>query len=98
MKYHFIVRYISTALQAPDGLPKQALSGSTIQGILHFVFGLAGILALLMISIAAFRYVISRGDAENIKKSKNTILYAIVGLVIAMSGYGIVTFVFGRIR
>ena len=82
----------------PDTLPKADLTSGTIQSVLHFVFGLAGILALLLISIASLRYVISRGDAENVKKAKNTILYAIVGLVIAMSGYGIVTFVFSRVR
>ncbi len=82
----------------PDTLPDSSLTSGTVQSVLHFIFALAGIIALLFISVAAFRYVISHGDAENIKKAKNTILYAIVGLVIAMSGYGIVTFVFSRVR
>ena len=85
------------AIDRPPSLPAQPLTGATVQTVLHFVFGLAGIIALLMISIAAFRYVISRGDAEAVKKSKNTILYAIVGLVISMFSYGIVTFVFNRV-
>ncbi len=89
---------ILSTLEKPGGLPSQDLGDSTIHSVLSFVFALAGIIALLMISIAAFRYVISRGDPENTKKAKNTILYAVVGLVIAMSGYGIVTFVFSKVK
>jgi len=44
----------------PDTLPEADLTSGTIQTVLQFVFALAGVIALLIISISAFRYVISR--------------------------------------
>jgi Type IV secretion system pilin len=81
-----------------DNLPKVDPSSVTIARIMSFVFALAGIISLLIMTLAGFRYVISRGDPENIKKAKNTIIYAAVGLAITMSAYGIVTFVYGRVK
>jgi hypothetical protein len=86
------------AIITPGGLPQVDATNITVQSILSFIFALAGIISLLIITLAAFRYTISRGDPENIKKAKNTIIYASVGLAITMSAYGIVTFVYGRVK
>lgn len=95
MKYYL---FKLLAITKPPSLPDTDPNTDTVKNVLKFGFRLAGAIALLVIIISGFRYVLSRGDANNIKKSKEAIFYAIAGLVIAMSGYGIVTFIFSRIK
>jgi hypothetical protein len=93
MKYTSIVAALSS-----EKLPHGTLDRITVNRVLGFVFGLAGAVAMLVIVIAGLRYTISRGDPNAVKTSKETIIYAIVGLIIAISGYSLVTFVFKEIR
>lgn len=58
---------------------------------------IVGGLSFIMIIIGGLMYVLSSGDGNNTKRAKDVILYAIVGLVIAVSAQGLVTFVLGRI-
>ena len=46
-----------------------------------------------MLIIGGIRYVISQGDAKQIESAKNTILYAVIGIIVALLAYAIVTFV-----
>jgi hypothetical protein len=50
-----------------------------------------------MIIVGGIRYVISAGNATQITAAKTTILYAIVGLVISIAAYAIVTFIFKQL-
>lgn len=77
-------------------LPHTAASSGTLKTILNIVFGIVGGLSLLFVTIGGFRYVVSQGDPQAIGKAKNTIIYALVGLVIAIAAQAIVTFVIGR--
>lgn len=52
-----------------------------------------GSISVIMIIIGGFRYIISAGDSNNVTGAKNTILYAIVGLVIVLFSQIIVRFV-----
>jgi uncharacterized sodium:solute symporter family permease YidK len=52
-----------------------------------------GVLAIFMLIWGGLRYVLSGGDAGRVKDAKNTILYAIIGLVVAILGYAIVNWV-----
>ena len=56
-----------------------------------------GSLSVIMIIYGGIRYTISGGESANITAAKNTILYAIVGLVVAIMAYAIVDFVLTRI-
>jgi hypothetical protein len=58
--------------------------------ILSIVVGIA---AVIMIIVAGFRYITSSGKEENVKTAKNTILYAIIGLVVVALAQIIVHFV-----
>ena len=86
------------ATELGEKLPHTNLDTAAIQRILNFVFGLAGAIAFIIIIVSGLRYTLSRGDSNNIKTSKEAIIYAIVGLIVAISGYGIVTFVFQRLK
>lgn len=73
-------------------LPGSNADSNSLNTILNVVFTFAGSIALLMIVIGGFRYVISRGDPNAMAQAKNTILYAIVGLIIVLAAYSIVIF------
>ncbi len=54
---------------------------------------LAGALAVLALVYGGIRYVTSTGDASRIKAAKETIIYAIIGLVVTIMSYAIIRFV-----
>lgn len=55
-----------------------------------------GVVAVVMIIFGGFRYITSGGDSGNISNAKNTIIYAIIGLVIVALAQFIVQFVLNR--
>lgn len=75
------------------GLPTSSASPSTVQSIYQIVLGIVGAVALLVIVIAGLRYITSAGDPQKAANARNTIILALVGLVIAISAYAILTFV-----
>lgn len=62
--------------------------------LLAIVVGLASV---IMIIVGGFQYVMSSGDPGNITNAKNTILYAIIGLLVALLAQGIISFVLVRL-
>jgi hypothetical protein len=65
---------------------------STITNVLLFI---VGAIAVIMIVIGGLRYVLSGGDSNQITAAKNTILYAIIGIIVAILAYAIVRFIVG---
>ena len=61
--------------------------------IINILLFLIGVLSVIMLIYGGMRYVMSQGDAGAVNNAKNTILYAIVGLVVAILAYAIVNFV-----
>lgn len=57
-----------------------------------FLFAI-GVLSVIMIIHSGLKYVTSRGDAEQVKSAKNTLLYAVIGLIVALLSFTIVNFV-----
>jgi Na+-driven multidrug efflux pump len=66
-----------------------------IDTIISYVFGIILVVAVVLILYAAFLYLTSAGEEENIKKAKNYIIYAIIGIVIAFLARAIVGIVAG---
>jgi glucose uptake protein GlcU len=66
------------------------------QKIVSTLLFILGILAVIMIIVGGIRYVTSAGDASRVKAAKDTVMYSVVGLVVAILAYAIVTFVVGR--
>ena len=54
---------------------------------------MVGVIAVIMIIIGGLKYIISSGDSNNINSAKNTILYAIIGLVIVAFAQEVVRYV-----
>jgi len=74
-------------------LPTPGTDDNTIATVLSTLFGVLGAVAFLIIVIAGLRYMVANGDPSSTAKARNTIIYALVGLAVAVSGYAIVTFV-----
>ena len=83
--------YVALSQIKPGGLPQVGANQSSLKIGLQLFFGVVGALALLFVVIGGFRYVISAGNPKGAAEGKNTIIYAVVGLVIAISGEAIVT-------
>lgn len=69
-----------------------------VQRILSLLFWAIGIISVLMIVLGGFRYVTSNGDSSRIQAAKNTIMYAVIGLVVAILGQAVVLFVTNWLR
>jgi len=76
-----------------SNLPNPDTSKNEVQFLLQVLFGIIGALALLFIVISGLRYVVSSGDPQDTAKAKSGIIYALVGLVLALSAEAIVTWV-----
>ncbi len=64
-----------------------------IRRIINIFSIVVGAVSVIMIIIGGFRYIISGGDSTGVSGAKNTILYAVVGLVIVLFAQVIVRFV-----
>jgi hypothetical protein len=69
-----------------------------VDAVLNIFSVVIGILAVIMIIWGGFKYVTAAGDANNITSAKNTIIYAIVGIVIAALSQFLVNFVLDRVK
>jgi hypothetical protein len=76
-----------------DALPHASANNGTITTVLGIVFAFTASIALLMIVIGGFRYVTAQGDPNGTAQAKNTIIYAVIGLLVSMVAFSIVTFV-----
>jgi len=65
--------------------------------VINVLLGLIGVVAVIMLIIGGFRYVLSQGDEKATKGAKDTILFAIIGIVVAILAFAIVNFVIGAI-
>lgn len=79
------------------GCPAQANAedrvNDTIRLVINIFSFIVGVVAVIMVIIGGFKYITSAGDSTNIASAKNTILYAIVGLIIVALAQVIVRFV-----
>jgi hypothetical protein len=66
----------------------------TIADTLIFI---VGAVAVIMLIIGGLRYVISQGSKDSVASAKDTILYAIIGIVVAILAFAIVQFVTGSL-
>ncbi|MDO4219768.1 MAG: pilin [Candidatus Saccharibacteria bacterium] len=61
--------------------------------ILSAVYGVIGIVAVVMIILGGVNYATSQGDPGKVKKGKDTIMYGVIGLVIVILAFAITNFV-----
>lgn len=71
-----------------------------VNGLIALVINIfsvvVGVVSVIMIIIGGLKYITSGGDSGNVGNAKNTILYAIIGLVIVALAQVIVNFVLNK--
>lgn len=70
---------------------------STLSVIINVILGVVGFIAVVMIIIGGISFVTSQGDTSKVAKARNTILYGVVGLVVAILAFAIVNFVLSNV-
>lgn len=98
---HSLVEFVAQGnlLTPPDisPLPTTKADSNLVQTILSIVFTITGAIAVLMVIIGAIKYSSSGGDPSAVSKAKNTIIYAIVGLILSILSVSLVDFVIGKL-
>ena len=79
----------STGLSAGGESGLRGMIGSIIQVALGFL----GVVALVVVLIGGFQYMIAGGNEEKAKKARGWIISGVIGLAIIISAYAITTFV-----
>lgn len=72
-------------------------TGGIFQKITNAALFLIGAISVLMLIYGGVRYTLSAGDSKAVTDAKNTILYAIIGIIVALLAYAIVNFVLGQL-
>ena len=70
---------------------------TTVNTIINVALGVIGLVAVVMIIVGGLNYTTSAGDAAKVKKAKDTIMYGVIGLVVALLAFAIVNFVLTNI-
>ncbi len=69
----------------------------TLNVIINVVIGVIGFVAVVVIILGGIQYTTSAGASDKVATAKNTILYGIIGLVIALLAFAIVNFVLANV-
>ncbi len=77
-----------------EGMPAELIGPEGVfTKLTNIALGIIGALSVIMLIWGGLRYILSGGDSKKVTDAKNTILYAIIGLIIAVLAYAIVNFV-----
>lgn len=77
-----------------NGQPTQLVgNGGIFNRITSILLFIVGAVAVIMLIFGGIRYIVSGGDQNNVTAAKNTILYAIIGIIVALLAYAAVKFV-----
>lgn len=79
--------------QGADQPPDLFGDGGIFQTITNVLLFIIGAISVIMLIIGGIRYVVSGGDQAAVTSAKNTILYAVVGIIVAILAYALVNFV-----
>jgi uncharacterized membrane protein YjgN (DUF898 family) len=66
----------------------------TIGGVIQFILGLLGIIALVIVIYAGFLWMFGGANSDNVSKAKSLMINGVIGLAIILAAYSITTFVF----
>ncbi len=78
-------------------IPCENKLNTLIKTIVNLLSVLVGIVAVIMVIVGGFKYITSGGDSNRVSSAKNTIIYALIGLVIVALAQLIVRFVLSKV-
>jgi len=85
--------FLLSAISAPASLGGPASFADLARIVTNALLGIAGSLSVIFLIVGGIMYTTSAGNESTTKKAKSTITGAIVGLIICLMAYAIVTFV-----
>lgn len=86
----------SESLSSPFGDDKSQTEPILfIAVIIQALLGIVGAGALLMFVWGGFHMIFSGGSEERIKKGRDTLLWAVIGMAVILSSYAVLNFTFG---
>lgn len=88
MTFSYVAQLVSG-----KSIPHTDANNHTIQAGLDVLYGIVGAIAVLLLVIAALRYMIAGGDANRVEESKRMIAYTLVGMAVVALAATIVEFV-----
>ncbi|MBW3538148.1 pilin [Candidatus Parcubacteria bacterium] len=80
----------------PDGATESL--PNVFRTVANTLIFLVGAIAVIVLIIGGLRYVLSGGDPGGVKSAKDTILYAIIGIIVAILAFALVNFVIERFQ
>lgn len=80
-----------------NGQEAPGLFDGPFKAIVNTLIFITGAISVLMLIIGGIRFAVSGGDANAIQGARNSMIYAIIGLIVALSAFGIVNFVLSNI-
>ncbi len=97
MAVEFLAQAQQLCRTAADcGLPNVAFTSSTLGQIISLLYKVLAACSILFLMFGAFKYAASGGDSAGIKNAKETILYAVFGLIISLLAFVAVTYLSNR--
>ena len=76
----------------PNPIEGGASPGALFTDIINVLLVWGAAIAVLFIIIGGFRYIVSMGNPEGAEKARNTVLYAILGLILIFLSYLVVAY------
>ena len=78
-------------------LPEVAANADTVSTLLSIVFGVLGAVCVFLVIYAGMQFITGGDDPQKVKNARNTIIWALIGLGVAVSAEAIVYLVLGRL-
>lgn len=93
-----LYRLITTIgkIDKPASMPDMSV-GNVVNSVLNIVYFLVGIIAVGMIIYAGIQYLTANGEPNKAKKAMDTIIFAVVGLIVVIAAYAITNFVINNV-
>lgn len=89
---------VSSGINATNvGQSQPASLNTIIKNIVNILLYAIGVLSVIMLIVGGIRYATSAGNSSQVTAAKNTIMYALIGLVVAILAIAIVNFVIGGV-
>lgn len=73
-------------------------NNGVITTIINTMLFIVGLLAVIMIIYAGIRFVTAHGDEKQVQSARQTIIYSVVGLIVAILAYALVNWVFTQFK
>jgi hypothetical protein len=73
-------------------------SGGVLTKAINLLAFLTGVASIIIIIIGGIKYVTSSGDSGKVSSAKDTILYAVIGLVVSISARAIILYIVNRVK